>query len=265
MPEPSDLPRSSAAAAARVPFAVEIITLVPQMWPQWLDASSGLVGRAFARGQARLTVSDLRDFGRGPHRQVDDSPFGGGAGMVLAAPPLHAAIARARGRTPGPVLLLSPRGAPYTQARARALAAGDGLTLVCGRYEGIDERVGAYVDGEVSLGDFVLSAGDPAALALVDSVVRLLPGVLGNPDSLQRESHAGAGLAHPQYTRPETFEGARVPAALMSGDHAAIARWREAAACAHTAAVRPDLLRRPTAAGPTPIASKGAPCGEQDG
>lgn len=207
-----------------------------------LGPHTGLVGRAFATGLAELRVRNLRDYGKGVHQQVDDSPFGGGAGMVLGVEPLHRAIADARERTPGPVVLLSPRGTPFRQAHARQWAHGTGLTLICGRYEGIDERVRRYVDADVSLGDFVLSAGDPAAFCMVDAVVRLLPGVLGNPESLQEESFAAGTLEYPQYTRPAEYEGAEVPAVLRSGDHGAIAAWRRQMAQQLTQEHRPDLV-----------------------
>ena len=223
-------------------FTVEVVTLVPEIWPVILGAQSGLVGRAFAEGRTRLYVSDLRDFGQGRHRQVDDSPYGGGAGMVLCAPPLVAAIERAKARSPGPVILLSPRGKRISQEGCRALARGSGFTLVCGRYEGIDERVRAHVDAELSLGDFVLSAGEPAAWALIDAVVRLLPGVLGNESSLEEESFAKGLLEYPQYTRPAEFRGAPVPDVLLSGDHARIAAWRQEQAKALTERLRPDLM-----------------------
>jgi tRNA (guanine37-N1)-methyltransferase len=223
--------------AAGVPgFTVEVITLVPQLWPRMLAADTGLVGRAFAGGQVSLHVRDLRDFGKGPHRQVDDSPFGGGAGMVLAVEPLHRAIEAARARTPGPVILLTPRGKRFAQSDAQLLAAGPGMTLICGRYEGMDERVRAYVDVELSLGDFVLSAGDPAAFAMVDATVRLRAGVLGNPASLLEESFAAGNLEYPQYTRPAIYAGQAVPAVLRGGNHAAVARWRQTQAAAATAA-----------------------------
>lgn len=227
-----------------MPFCVEIITLVPDTWRAFLGIESGLVGRAFASGVATLTLNELRSYGKGVHQAVDDSPFGGGAGMVLAVEPLHRAIQAARQRTPGPVLLLGPRGRPFDQARARELAAGPGMTLICGRYEGVDERVRAYVDGEVSVGDFVLSAGDPAAWCLVDAVARLLPGVLGNPASLSEESFAHGRLEYPQYTRPVEYDGRVVPDVLRSGNHAAIDRWRREQAERLTAENRPDLLAR---------------------
>ncbi len=222
-------------------FSLEVITLVPELWPAMLAAHTGLVGRAFCEGRAQVQVSELRDFGKGAHRQVDDAPFGGGAGMVLTAPPLQHAIARARARTPGPVILLSPRGSPFVQATAQRLSAGPGMTLICGRFEGVDERVRALVDEDISLGDFVLSCGDPAAYAMVDAVVRLLPGVLGNPASLQEESFGSGLLEYPHYTRPALFDGQEVPPVLRSGDHHKVAAWRQKEARRLTLLHRPDL------------------------
>jgi tRNA (guanine37-N1)-methyltransferase len=164
--------------------------------------------------------------------------------MVLAVPPLHAAIADARKATAGPVILLGPRGERFSQAMARELAAGPGVTLVCGRYEGVDERVRKYVDREVSVGDYVLSAGDPAAWSIVDAVVRLLPGVLGNATSIEDESFSAGLLEYPQYTRPVSYEGDDVPEILRSGDHKKIAAWRREQARALTQKHRPDLLAR---------------------
>lgn len=226
-------------------FAVEVITLAPALWPTLLSDASGLVGRAFDGGPASLTVSDLRDFGRGAHRQVDDTPFGGGAGMVLQVEPVHRAIGRARSRTPGPVVLLSPGGERFSQARAKSLAANAGLILVCGRYEGFDERVRRYVDLEISIGDYVLSCGDPAAWCVVDACVRLLPGVLGNPESVVDESFARAGLEYPHYTRPAVYDEQVVPGVLRGGDHAAIAAWRQTMAAKRTARNRPDIAVGP--------------------
>jgi tRNA (guanine37-N1)-methyltransferase len=212
---------------ARAAFAIEIISLVPDLWPSLVAASSGLVGQAFEKGIATLTLNPLRQFGQGVHSKVDDAPYGGGAGMVLSVPPLHRAIELARRRTPGPVLLLSPRGQVFDQALARSLSQQPGMTLICGRYEGVDERVRQYVDADVSLGSFVLSAGDPAAFAVVDAVVRLLPGTLGNPASLVEESFSEADeVEYPQYTRPPSYDGAEVPAVLRSGDHRKIRDYR---------------------------------------
>jgi tRNA (guanine37-N1)-methyltransferase len=224
------------------PFAVEVITLVPELWPRLLGAEAGLVGRAFANERAQLVVADLHTYGKGRHHQVDDAPFGGGAGMVLGVEPLHRAIVAARSRSTAPVILLTPRGERISQAVVRELAAGPGLILVCGRYEGIDERVRRYVDRQISVGDYVLSAGDPAAWCLIDAVVRLLPGVLGNPESLSEESFAAGILEYPQYTRPAQYDGVVVPEVLRSGDHQAIAAWRREQALAMTREQRPDLL-----------------------
>lgn len=225
-----------------MPFAIELITLVPELWPALAGPGAGLVGKALAEGPASLRVHNLRDWGKGKHQQVDDAPFGGGAGMVLQVEPLHKAIMAARERTPGPVILLGPRGERFGQPRAMALAQGPGMILVCGRYEGVDERVRRYIDLELSVGDFVLSAGDPAAWCIVDAVVRLLPGVLGNTESLAEESFGSGWLEYPHYTRPATYEGMEVPEVLRGGDHARIHAWRRAQAEALTRALRPDLL-----------------------
>ncbi|MEZ4270379.1 MAG: tRNA (guanosine(37)-N1)-methyltransferase TrmD [Myxococcota bacterium] len=174
------------------PFKVEVITLVPTIWLT-LSQATGLVGASFDSGIAQCEITDLRSFGKGAHRQVDDAPFGGGAGMVLCVEPLHRAIIEARGRTPdAPVVLLSPRGRRFCQEQAREFATGTGLTLICGRYEGVDERVYRYVDAQLSLGDFVLSAGDPAAWAVIDAVV-VYAGVLETA-TLSWRNHFGANL-----------------------------------------------------------------------
>ena len=224
-------------------FSVHIITLAPDLWSATLGAGSGLVGRAFADGRASLTVHDLRSYGKGVHRQVDDTPYGGGAGMGLSVDPLVQAIRAAQEMDPGlPVYLLSPRATPFVQAVARKMSQTHGFILVCGRYEGVDERVRDYIDGELSLGDFVLSAGDPAAWAIVDATVRLIPGVLGNAESIEEESYASGLVEYPHYTRPAEFEGKAVPDVLRSGDHGAIARWRQAESERITQEIRPDLL-----------------------
>ncbi len=219
---------------------IEILTLFPGMVRPSLGES--ILGKARERGLVEIEVTDIRSFAIGPHRVTDDAPYGGGAGMVLKPEPLVAAIEAARARLPGAlVLLLSPQGRRFQQSVADELAASGSFILVCGRYEGVDERVVEFVDGELSLGDFILSGGEIAALAVVDAVARLWPGVLGNDASAQEESFAEGLLEHPQYTRPPEFRGRRVPAVLLSGDHAAIARWRREQALERTAHRRPDL------------------------
>lgn len=225
-------------------FSVEVLTLFPGMVTGYLSAS--ILGKAQERGHLRVAVTDVRDFAEGKHHVTDDSPYGGGAGMVMKVEPLVAALEAARTRAPGAkALLMSPRGPVFTQARARELASLEtGLILVCGRYEGVDERVGPYLDGELSLGDFILTGGEIAALAVADAVARLRPGVLGNDASPLKESFEEGLLEHPQYTRPVSFRGAEVPAVLQSGNHARVARWRRWQALQLTRARRPDLFAR---------------------
>ncbi len=223
-------------------WTAQVITLLPQAFPGVLGES--LTGKALAEGRWSLRTIDLRTFGEGKHRNVDDTPAGGGAGMVLRPDILgHAldeAALAARGRWP--VIYLSPRGAPLTQAMARRLAAADGVTLLCGRFEGVDERVlEAYDIEEVSLGDFVMTGGEIAAMALIDATVRLLPGVLGNAASTEEESFSDGLLEHPQYTRPAEWRGRAIPEVLLSGNHAKIAAWRRAQSEAITQERRPDL------------------------
>jgi tRNA (guanine37-N1)-methyltransferase len=225
-------------------YPVEILTLFPGMVSGYVGES--ILGKAQERGKLSVTATDIREYAEGKHRVTDDTPYGGGAGMVMKVEPLVAAIEAARARNPGAkVLLMSPRGPSFTQARARELVSHTpGLILVCGRYEGVDERVMAYLDGELSLGDFILTGGEIAALAVVDAVARLLPGVLGNQSSHVTESFEEGLLEHPHYTRPPVFRGAEVPAVLQSGDHARIARWRRWKALKLTQERRPDLFAR---------------------
>ena len=225
-------------------YPVEILTLFPGMVSGYVGES--ILGKAQERGKLSVTATDIREYAEGKHRVTDDTPYGGGAGMVMKVEPLVAAIEAARARNPGAqVLLMSPRGPTFTQARARELVSHtQGLILVCGRYEGVDERVMAYLDGELSLGDFILTGGEIAALAVVDAVARLLPGVLGNQASSVTESFEEGLLEHPQYTRPPVFRGAEVPLVLQSGDHARIARWRRWKALMLTRERRPDLFAR---------------------
>jgi len=225
-------------------YPVEILTLFPGMVSGYVGQS--ILGKAQERGKLSVTATDIREYAEGKHRVTDDTPYGGGAGMVMKVEPLVSAIEAARSRNPGAqVLLMSPRGPSFTQARARELVSHtQGLILVCGRYEGVDERVMAHLDGELSLGDFILTGGEIAALAVVDAVARLLPGVLGNQASHVSESFEEGLLEHPQYTRPPVFRGAEVPAVLQSGDHARIARWRRWKALMLTRERRPDLFAR---------------------
>jgi len=219
-----------------------VLTLFPDMFPGPLGHS--LLGRGLEKQLWSLDVRDIRDHGIGKHRSVDDTPAGGGPGMVLRADVVCAALdaARAAGAV-GPMLYLSPRGRPLTQARVRDLAAGPGATLLCGRFEGLDQRaIEARGLEEVSIGDFVLAGGEIAAMALIEACVRLLPGVLGAEDSRDEESFSENLLEYPQFTRPQEFEGRSIPAVLLGGNHAQIARWRRAEAEALTQARRPDLF-----------------------
>jgi len=225
-------------------LSVEVLTLFPRMIAAPLEES--ILGKAREKGLLRVQVTDIREFADGKHRVTDDVPYGGGAGMVMKPEPLVAAIEAARQRGPGArVVLLSPQGPRFNQGKAQELAGHGALILVCGRYEGVDERVLRWVDEELSLGDFVLTGGELAALAVIDAIARLVPGVLGNELSAQSESFSGEGLLEgPQYTRPPEFRGLRVPEVLLSGNHEKIARWRQDQAVARTRERRPDLLTR---------------------
>jgi len=232
------------------------VTLFPEMFG--IASSGGVVSRALHGGGVRLSTYNPRDFTRDRHRTVDDRPYGGGAGMVMIAPPLLAAIeaakaaAAAEGIGPCPVICLSPQGERFSQQRAQEFSRWPAMVLLCGRYEGIDQRVlDQAVDLELSVGDYVVSGGELPALIVIDAVVRLLPGTLGNAASAVEESHLDGLLDYPQYTRPEITGGRGVPAPLLSGDHAAVARWRRKAALLATWRRRPDLLT-------------GRPLGEED-
>lgn len=222
------------------------MTLYPEMFPGPLGHS--LAGKALEQGLWTLEITDIRDFGLGKHRTVDDTPAGGGPGMILRADVLDTAIDAALDAPEAadqPLIYLSPRGARLDQSRVRTLKEAGGATLICGRFEGIDERVlTARGVEEVSLGDFVLSGGEPAALALMDAVVRLLPGVVGDEDVLNEESFADGLLEYPQYTRPQIWNGKDIPAVLLSGHHGQIAAWRRQTAEDITRARRPDLWER---------------------
>ena len=219
-------------------WRASVLTLFPDMFPGPLGQS--LAGKALAEGVWSLDVTDIRDFGLGKHRKVDDTPFGGGAGMVMRPDVVDAAVASvADGR---PLVYLTPRGRRFAQADALRLAAGDGLVLVCGRYEGLDQRViDAREMEEISIGDYVLSGGELAALVLLDSVVRLLPGVMGAAESAIDESFSAGLLEYPHYTRPAEWAGRTVPDVLLSGNHAAVAAWRQTESEQITMRRRPDL------------------------
>jgi tRNA (guanine37-N1)-methyltransferase len=221
-------------------FAATIITLVPEAWPGVLGSS--LVGTALQQGLWSLETVALRDFGQGRHKVVDDTPAGGGSGMVIK-PDVAAAAIDAVDAAGRPLIYLTPRGAPLTQARVRSLAAGPGAILFCGRFEGLDQRViEARAMEEICIGDVVLAGGDVAAQLLLEACVRLLPGVLGNAESPLEESFETGLLEHPLYTRPRDWEGRSIPAVLLNGDHKKIAAWKQAASLADTKARRPDLL-----------------------
>jgi tRNA (guanine37-N1)-methyltransferase len=226
-------------------WCAKVLTLFPETFPGVLGAS--LTGRALQQGLWALEPIDLRTFGRGKHRQVDDTPAGGGAGLVMRADVLGRALDLAAAGTPAdparwPRLYLSPRGVPFTQAMAQRLAAAEGVTLLCGRFEGVDQRViDHYALEEISLGDFVLTGGEIAAQAVLDATVRLIPGVLGNAASTEEESFADGLLEHPHYTQPRDWRGHEIPEVLLSGNHGEIARWRRAEAERLTRERRPDL------------------------
>jgi tRNA (guanine37-N1)-methyltransferase len=223
-----------------MPFHVSVLTLTPNAWPGALAVS--LIGTGLANGVWSLETIDIRTFGEGKHRIVDDSPAGGGAGMVMRADIAARAIDSVE-RDDRPLIYLTPRGKPLTQARVKELATGSGVILFCGRFEGLDERVivGRQIE-EICVGDIVLTGGDLPAQMLVEATVRLLPGLLGNEASVQDESFEDGFLEHPLYTRPRTFEGVDIPEILLSGDHAKIAKWKKAQSLEATAARRPDLL-----------------------
>ena len=230
---------------------IDVFTIFPEYLAGPLGAS--LLGKARERGLLDVRVHDVRDWADDRHRSVDDTPFGGGAGMVMTPGPLFAAVEAVA--PPRPLLLCAAAGRRFDQPLARELAAGEGFSLVCGRYEGVDQRVADHLcDGEVSVGDYVLAGGESASLVVIEAVARLVPGVMGNQESADQESFSGATddgttlLEYPQYTRPAEFRGWEVPEVLRSGDHARIARWRRAVALRRTLERRPDLLDRPLTA-----------------
>jgi tRNA (guanine37-N1)-methyltransferase len=224
---------------------IDILTLFPGIFDGPLDES--ILGRAREAGLVEINVHDLRPFGLGKHRVADDTPYGGGAGMVMRPEPIHEAMKSLLGEPDQPreahVVFLTPQGRPLTHKRVEALSKMPRLVLLCGRYEGIDERIRKiWIDEEISIGDYVLTGGELPALVLIDAITRLLPGALGNADSAPNDSFAQGILDCPHYTRPETFEGLQVPPVLLSGHHAEIEAWRRRQALKRTLAVRPDLL-----------------------
>jgi tRNA (guanine37-N1)-methyltransferase len=239
-------PQSDMAVSASLPqrkemFRAKILTLYPEMFPGHLGRS--LAGEALKNGLWSIEPRNIRNHGQGKHRVVDDTPAGGGVGMVLKADVLAAAIDAAT-EPDVPRLLMSPRGKPLKQDRIRQLAAGPGVMIICGRFEGVDERViAARQLEEVSIGDYILSGGEPAALVVLDAIIRLLPGVMGKLESASSESFENGQLEYPHYTRPRDFEGMTIPDPLLSGDHAKISAWRKAQAERITQERRPDLLK----------------------
>jgi tRNA (guanine37-N1)-methyltransferase len=221
-----------------VTLEIDVLTLFPAMVTGPLSES--IPGRIQERGLAAIRVHDLREFGLGRHRSVDDTPYGGGAGMVMRVEPVVAAIESVR-RPESTVILLDPGGEVFTHARATDLASGAHLVFVCPRYEGVDERIRSFVDLELSIGDYVVSGGELPALVVIDAVLRLLPGAIDEASTAEESFDAGL-LEYPQYTRPPTFRGMDVPSILTSGDHAAVAAWRHERAVERTRARRPDLL-----------------------
>ncbi len=220
---------------------IDLLTLFPEFFTSPLGQS--MLQKALDQGAAAIRVINLRDYTEGRHQVADDRPFGGGPGMVLKIEPLVKAIRAARAEDPQVrVILLSPGGVLFTQEKAQELAGLPHLLLICGHYEGVDERVRFYIDEELSIGDYILTGGEIPALAVMDAVVRLLPGVLGGEGAVEEESFHTGLLEYPHYTRPRVFEGHEVPQVLLEGDHRAIARWRRQQALARTAARRPDLL-----------------------
>ena len=219
----------------------EILTLFPEMFRSPFDQS--ILHRAIEKGILHVEVRNIRDYAEGRHHVADDYPYGGGAGMVMKPEPIVRAIAAAReGHDGSHVILLSPQGRPFRQSEATRLSLKSRLVLVCGRYEGVDERVRAFVDEEISIGDYILSGGEVAAMVIVDAVVRLVPGVVGASEGIMDDSFSDGLIEYPQYTRPRVYRGMHVPEILLCGDHRKIERWRRAQSLRRTLTRRPDLL-----------------------
>ena len=221
---------------------IDVLTVFPEMVP--LVAGWGVLSRAIASGRLRLRAVNIRDFTMDQRRTTDDAPYGGGAGMVMKPEPVVKAIEYARGERNGHVILMTPQGCPFTQVRARELSQASHLILVCGRYEGIDERIRAFVDEEISIGDYILTGGELPAFVVIDAVVRLIPGVLGNEASTGEESFSEGLLEYPQYTRPQVFRGMPVPEILLSGHHEKIRQWRREMSLKRTRERYPEQYRR---------------------
>jgi len=221
---------------------ITVLTLFPEMFPGVLESS--IVAQARKKGAVEFALVNIRDFALDKHQVADDAPYGGGPGMIMKPEPIFRAVrSLAEGGSRPKVVLLSPRGRRYDQRAARQLAREAHIALLCGHYKDIDERVRTIVDDDISVGDYILSGGEVAAMAVIDSVVRLLPGAISDPESADRDSFENGLLDHPHYTRPETFEGMTVPEVLRSGNHAQIARWRRRQALRITRQQRPDLLQ----------------------
>lgn len=220
----------------------DVFSLFPDIFPPYLNES--ILKRAQEKGLLEVDVHNIRDWATDKHHVTDDEPYGGGGGMVMKPEPIFAAVEEVVGATPScPVILLTPQGRPFTQAVAQELAQHEHIALICGRYEGVDERVRQHlVTDEISLGDFVMTGGELAALAVIDAVTRTLPGALGDPNAAQKDSHASGLLEHPHYTRPAEFRGWEVPEVLRSGDHGKIEKWRREQSLKRTAKRRPDML-----------------------
>jgi len=220
---------------------IAIITLFPEMFEPILNSS--MMWKAQKENLANFEIVDLRDYGIGPRKQVDDTPYGGGAGMVLKPEPVYEAVEKLKSKMPkAKVLMMTPRGEKFTQFLAKKLSKLDEIILLCGHYEGFDERILDIVDGEISVGDYVLTGGELPAMTIVDAVVRLIPGVLGDNQSYQDESFSQGLLEYPQYTRPDNFRGMKVPEILLGGNHSKIHVWRKSEAVKKTKKNRPDLL-----------------------
>ena len=220
-----------------------ILTIFPEIFDSFL--SHGIIRRAMEAKIISVRPMDIRDFAKGKHRITDDRPYGGGAGMVMKPEPLASAISEAKKQLPGgKTILLSPQGRPFKQSVASELSLLDGLIFICGRYEGFDERIYPYIDDEISIGDYVLTGGEPAAMVIIDAVTRLLPGSLGSEDSAENDSFSDHRLEHAHFTRPPEFEDESVPGVLLSGNHGEIENWRLESSLVRTLLKRPDLLER---------------------